>query len=299
MKNYYKILETHPKATEEEIKSAYRACAKKYHPDTNQTNKEYFHALFVEINEAYQILSDDILRKEYDVKFNFYYSTLSEEVVIVKEEIFRPKDRIDIVDILRTIPFFKNKFEINYEFITWKKHRTWINEIDNIKFGLQSILFSSPQLFLSFKTSSGNKIFINFSEPLVPQDYLTDKYNNIVELINYYLYPNCLSRLISKLDAGKIYVVTKSIKISRTGLILNNGKYNLVKWENLIIKETSRNYYNYKYVSNYLLSDKLNRRIKVNIKPHKNWNACLIPSIRNFYSDFYLVKTGSDIVAVS
>ncbi len=69
MKNYYEILEIQREATQEEIKKIYRKLAKKYHPDVNPGNKEA-EEKFKEINEAYSILSDENLRKEYDLKWN-------------------------------------------------------------------------------------------------------------------------------------------------------------------------------------------------------------------------------------
>ena len=40
MKDFYQILGVQPNATEEEIKKAFRALAKKYHPDANPDNKK-------------------------------------------------------------------------------------------------------------------------------------------------------------------------------------------------------------------------------------------------------------------
>ena len=57
-KDYYKILELESsKVTEEQIKTAYRKQAKKYHPDVNPGDKEA-EAKFKEATEAYTILSD-------------------------------------------------------------------------------------------------------------------------------------------------------------------------------------------------------------------------------------------------
>lgn len=66
-KNYYILLEVKSNATADEIKSAYRLLAKKYHPDKNIGNKaaeEYFK----EIQQAYAILSNPDKRKKYDLK---------------------------------------------------------------------------------------------------------------------------------------------------------------------------------------------------------------------------------------
>ncbi len=61
-KDYYKILEVEKGASKEELKKAFRKKAHEYHPD-KQTGNE---AKFKEVNEAYQVLSDDQKRAQYD-----------------------------------------------------------------------------------------------------------------------------------------------------------------------------------------------------------------------------------------
>lgn len=65
MLDYYKILEVDEDAESTVIKKSYRVLAKKYHPDLNPDDEEA-HKRFVEINEAYNTLSDDKQRKKYD-----------------------------------------------------------------------------------------------------------------------------------------------------------------------------------------------------------------------------------------
>jgi curved DNA-binding protein len=64
-KDYYKILGVDRKASEEEIRKAYRELAKQHHPDRNPNNKQA-EERFKEINEAYQVLSDSTKRGHYD-----------------------------------------------------------------------------------------------------------------------------------------------------------------------------------------------------------------------------------------
>ncbi|MBL8099337.1 MAG: DnaJ domain-containing protein [Anaerolineales bacterium] len=64
-KDYYKILGVDRKASADAIRSAYRKLAMKYHPDKNPGDKKA-EDRFKEINEAYQVLSDDSKRAKYD-----------------------------------------------------------------------------------------------------------------------------------------------------------------------------------------------------------------------------------------
>lgn len=63
-KSLYETLEVSPNATAEEIKKSYRRLARKYHPDINK--EVGAEDKFKEINAAYEILSDEQKRKQYD-----------------------------------------------------------------------------------------------------------------------------------------------------------------------------------------------------------------------------------------
>jgi len=66
MKDYYQTLGVPDNASQEEIKSAFRKLAFKYHPDTNPGNEKQAEEKFKGINEAYGVLGDKDKRQQYD-----------------------------------------------------------------------------------------------------------------------------------------------------------------------------------------------------------------------------------------
>ncbi len=65
MPNYYDILGVSQNATQDEIRKSFRNLALKYHPDKNR-NSEESKQKFMKIIEAYEVLSDEQARRNYD-----------------------------------------------------------------------------------------------------------------------------------------------------------------------------------------------------------------------------------------
>ena len=64
-KDYYEVLGLSRQASDDEIKKSFKKLAMKYHPDRNPDNPKAEES-FKEAKEAYEVLSDEELRKKYD-----------------------------------------------------------------------------------------------------------------------------------------------------------------------------------------------------------------------------------------
>lgn len=65
-RDYYEVLGVQKSASADEIKSAYRKLAKKYHPDLNKDDPKAAEEKFKEVSEAYEVLADAQKRQLYD-----------------------------------------------------------------------------------------------------------------------------------------------------------------------------------------------------------------------------------------
>ena len=111
MKNYYEILEVDKNASEEVIEKAYKTLAKKYHPDlqnnSNSQNK------MQQINEAYEILSNDFKRREYDEKIQKQSVSVEEYNKIIQEN---------------------NRLKQDLQKVTTNNNISNLNKIDSLQF---------------------------------------------------------------------------------------------------------------------------------------------------------------------
>lgn len=283
MKNFYKLLDLEPEASQEVIKTAYRICAKKYHPDKHPDNPDFYNALFAEVNEAYEVLSNTDLRREYDEQFFFYYRKTVEEKVVINEEVFKQKEEFEIIEIKRSIPFIKHKFEINKNVVQYNNKSIPIESINGIAFGYTAtgLFWGEYDFFIKFQSNDEVSLDIPLMSMLTSDEYRYTKYLAILDLVNYYVVPSILSKLITRLDNGETININDSVQINRVGIIL--PKINkIIIWSNLEIKEGKWRSLGY-LTEKLILLDKSNPNIKQKIVPLWHLNAVLIPILHNFY----------------
>ena len=103
-RDYYDVLGVGKDASPEQLKSAYRKLAVKYHPDKNPNDKTA-EEKFKEASEAYGVLSDKSKKENYD---NFGHATFQLIKVAVVMEFYGThlKKSVLIFQILKRINFF-------------------------------------------------------------------------------------------------------------------------------------------------------------------------------------------------
>lgn len=146
-KNYYKILELKSdRVTNEEIKNAYRRLAKKYHPDINPGN-EIANEKFKDVNEAYQILGDEVSKKKYDRVHSFYR---------VKDTLDNTREKLNSNGISEMIGMVFGKKETIFNEVNTKGLAINGEDLESkIDITLEEAFFGTEKK-LAFKTIEGN-----------------------------------------------------------------------------------------------------------------------------------------------
>lgn len=209
MKNYYEILEVDKHASIEVIDKAYKVLAKKYHPDINSEDKKaWAEEQFKKINQAYEVLSDESKRKDYDqelkastIDYSKKYEELCKKQEILKQELQSLKNRYksSYNHSVNTQPqkqpkyntyskvsttnnsYYKNNmnFEPNTEDIRKEEfHRTYRNILHSLGFSIcEKKTFKD---FLAFVFTILLIVFIIFVLWNIPftQNYLISFYEN-------------------------------------------------------------------------------------------------------------------------
>ena len=155
-KNYYKILELKSdRVSDEEIKNAYRRLAKKYHPDINPGD-EVASEKFKLVNEAYQVLGNEVSKKKYDRIHNIYR---------VKDTIEDTKEKINFDGMSDMIGMvFGKKEQSNFENKNKSIPITGEDLESKIDITLEEAFFGTEKK-LAFRTVTGDMKNISVKIP--------------------------------------------------------------------------------------------------------------------------------------
>ncbi|HTE22890.1 J domain-containing protein [Flavitalea sp.] len=113
LKDYYKILNVPPTAGTDEIRKAFRNLALKYHPDRNNGDR-YTEAMFREVQEAYETLSDKKCREEYNYK-RWYTRSLGKQF---REQAITPVQIQAEAGKLANYVASVNNFQVDYDILS-------------------------------------------------------------------------------------------------------------------------------------------------------------------------------------
>lgn len=181
MKNYYEILQIDKKADLETIQRIYKYHIKKNHPDLYQGREKTIAKEKVQLlNEAYEVLSDEQKRKEYDEMLALEEQSerldsdnikrLQHENEILKEEIFQKEKTIQKISNEYQIPFddkikskYNNSTEMQFNNLAGKnivKRYLWYFGISFFKIIFIILIFAFVLLMLSSVTGRNYFNFI-------------------------------------------------------------------------------------------------------------------------------------------
>jgi molecular chaperone DnaJ len=114
LKDYYKILEVTPVASQPDIKKSFRRLALKYHPDRN-AGDHLAEALFREVQEAYEVLSDPKRREEYHYK-RWYNRSMGKAFA---EQALTPEAILAECQQLQRYVVSMNIFQVDYDALSF------------------------------------------------------------------------------------------------------------------------------------------------------------------------------------
>ena len=148
MKNYYRILGLTRNCTQAEIKVAYKELAKKWHPDKNKSVNA--HDMFIEIHEAYEILSNPVKRASYDELFseNNAVSLVNKEFKQKQHDDFvkEAKQRAHKVSTMNIDSFLENLF-LSFDYL---KAIFW---------GIMGFSLIGVSIYVAIEKPTGDAIF--------------------------------------------------------------------------------------------------------------------------------------------
>ena len=148
-KNYYDILGVKPTVNQQAIKEAYRKLSKRIHPDVNGSDK-YFEDYFKNIQEAYEVLSNENSRTNYDSNNGQQTDFDEAELSKLRQHIFNLESRNKELNTkLREVTADRNS--IKYELDNYRQNYF---EVKNREANLNSRIKELENRPTSFNSSS-------------------------------------------------------------------------------------------------------------------------------------------------
>lgn len=219
MTDLYGILGLTPRATSNEIKSAYRRLARKHHPDVSSSPDSA--ARFVNINRAYQILSDPRRRRAYDGGQFFdsqrtFYASRQAEVVamqrhfdrIVDEWLARERQEAAARShaVLIVVPLFLSAFYVMVSKPTLLEQSRLMWRVIVFGLALYGLVYLVKNLSVVLSRYTyhiPDQLTSVFREPELPADKSISRKAGLIFLVCGYLVSIGLGYVVSKFVPGR------------------------------------------------------------------------------------------------
>lgn len=219
MTDLYGILGLTPRATANEIKSSYRKLARKYHPDVSTSPDAS--ARFVQINRAYQVLSDRRRRAAYDSGQYFdsqrtFYASRQAEVVamqrhfdrIVDEWLARERQETAARShaVLIVVPLFLSAFYVMVSKPTIIEESRMIGRVVILALALYGLVYLIKNLSIVLSRYTyhiPDHLTSVFREQEMPKDKAISRRAGLIFLVCGYLVSIGLGYVVSKFVPGR------------------------------------------------------------------------------------------------
>ena len=188
LKDYYSILGISFNASEDEIKRAYRAMSRKWHPDTNPGIDTT--AIMQDINEAYYVLKDPLTKARYDAEYSNGFKVYGFQDVVLRKAIKKAKESAASY-VRRIISNWAHgvyailKDEIGYALVALPKLSVAIAIIFNVTLHTLCGHYSSIQQEYSAKSS--RKAAVQHKKSVaIPEGQILNaiRFNNLIQQNN-------------------------------------------------------------------------------------------------------------------
>lgn len=193
MKNYYELLEVSENASPEVIEKAYKALAKKYHPDLQPDEKKQEAENKIKmINEAYEILSNKEKKQRYDEQLRIQKLKEEQKRPIKKPQTNQSQDYDNFQNEYNRVmnEAYKNAYQNAY-------NQAYINSLKNMGYQIKYERPLTEKIKTLFATILAIIVFIIICFILwqIPfiKNYFIDLYNNndifkiLVDIISHIL----------------------------------------------------------------------------------------------------------------
>ena len=215
----YGVLGLTPRATANEIKSAYRRLARKYHPDVSASPDAA--ARFVRISHAYHVLSDPPRRAAYDSGQYFdsqrtFYASRQAEVVAMQRHFDRIVDEWLANErqetaarshaVLVVVPLFLSAFYVMVSKPTIIEESRLIGRVVILSLALYGLIYLVKNLSIIFSRytyHAPDRMTSVFREPELPKDKSISRKAGLIFLVCGYLVSIGLGYIVSKFVPGR------------------------------------------------------------------------------------------------